>query len=148
MAKHLITGISLDELPLNFQHAIRVTRFLKVRYIWIDSLAIVQEPFGDFAREANLMHKVYRYSHCNIVAADSEDAYGGLFRDRTPHEILPVNYHGTNASHHLGTKTWTIVPADLWEKELLNSVIYYRAWVFQGKQSSSLLDMLAFARLS
>ncbi|CAN9377162.1 unnamed protein product [Alternaria alternata] len=82
MAKHLITGISLDELPLNFQHAIRVTRFLKVRYIWIDSLAIVQEPFGDFAREANLMHKVYRYSHCNIVAADSEDAYGGLFRDQ------------------------------------------------------------------
>ncbi|OAG17696.1 HET-domain-containing protein, partial [Alternaria alternata] len=133
MAKHLITGISLDELPLNFQHAIRVTRFLKVRYIWIDSLAIVQEPFGDFAREANLMHKVYRYSHCNIVAADSEDAYGGLFRDRTPHEILPVNYHGTNASHHLGTKTWTIVPADLWEKELLNSVIYYRAWVFQER---------------
>ncbi|CAN9336143.1 unnamed protein product [Alternaria alternata] len=94
MAKHLITGISLHELPLNFQHAIRVTRFLKVRYIWIDSLAILQEPFGDFAREANLMHKVYRYSHCNIVAADSEDAYGGLFRGRTPHEILPVKYHG------------------------------------------------------
>ncbi|CAN9404731.1 unnamed protein product [Alternaria alternata] len=133
MAKHLITGISLHELPLNFQHAIRVTRFLKVRYIWIDSLAIVQEPFGDFAREANLMHKVYRYSHCNIVAADSEDAYGGLFRGRTPHEILPVKYHGTNASHHLGTKTWTIVPADLWEKELLNSIIYYRAWVFQER---------------
>jgi hypothetical protein len=148
MAKHLITGISLDELPDNFRHAIQVTRFLKVRYIWIDSLAIVQEPFGDFAREANLMHKVYRYSHCNIVAADSKDAYGGLFRDRTPHEILPVRYHGTNASHHLGTRTWTIVPADLWEKELLNSIIYYRAWVFQGKQSSSLLDMFAAARLS
>ncbi|KAI4643078.1 hypothetical protein J4E93_007147 [Alternaria ventricosa] len=131
MAKHLITGISLDELPRNFQHAIHVTRFLKVRYIWIDSLAIVQEPFGDFVKEADLMHRVYRYSHCNIVAADSKDAHGGLFKTRKPHEILPATYQGTNALHDLGEKTWTIVPADLWEMELLGSVIYGRAWVFQ-----------------
>ncbi|KAI4686108.1 uncharacterized protein J4E88_003945 [Alternaria novae-zelandiae] len=133
MAKHLITGITLDELPRNFQHAIHVTRFLKVRYIWIDSLAIVQEPLGDFAKEADLMHRVYRYSHCNIVAADSKDAYGGLFRTRKPHEILPVTYQGTDARHHLGEKSWTIVPADLWEKELLSSIIYGRAWVFQER---------------
>jgi len=135
MAKHLITGITLDELPLNFQQAIQVTRFLKVRYIWIDSLAIVQEPFGDFAKEADLMHRVYRYSHCNIVAADSKDAHGGLFRERIPYEILPVEYQGTNARHHLGEKSWTIVPANLWDKELLSSPIYDRAWVFQGIQS-------------
>lgn len=147
MAKHLITGISLDELPLNFQQAIQVTRFLKVRYIWIDSLAIVQEPLGDFAREADLMHKVYRYSHCNIVAADSKDAHGGLFRGRKAHEILPVQYHSTNVSHHLGGKTWTIIPADLWEAELLNSHIYYRAWVFQGKQNPSVPDIAPAARL-
>ncbi|RMZ72069.1 arginase [Pyrenophora seminiperda CCB06] len=132
MAKHLITDINLDELPPNFKQAIQVIRFLKVRYIWIDSLAIVQDPFGDFAREADLMHKVYRYSHCNIVAAHSKHAYGGLFRRRIPHEILPVKYQGTNATHRLGEKTWTIVPADLWEKELLISPIYSRGWVFQA----------------
>jgi hypothetical protein len=142
MAKHLISGITLDELPPNFQQAIQVTRFLKVRYIWIDSLAIVQEPFGDFAREADLMHKVYRYSHCNIVAANSKDAYGGLFRTRVPHEILPAEYRGTNATHHLGEKTWTVVRADLWENELLNSAIYSRGWVFQGKRSP--LFLLSF----
>jgi hypothetical protein len=134
MAKHLISGISLDELPPNFQEAIQVTRFLKVRYIWIDSLAIVQEPSGDFAEEADLMHKVYRYSHCNIVAANSRDAYGGFFRSRVPHKILPAEYRGTNATHHLGEKTWKIVRADLWENELLSSAIYSRGWVFQGKQ--------------
>ncbi|KAI4607033.1 hypothetical protein J4E83_009788 [Alternaria metachromatica] len=133
MAKHLLTGITMNELPRNFQHAIHVTRFLKVRYIWIDSLAIVQAPFGDFAKEADLMHKVYRYSHCNIVAADSKDAHGGLFKTRNPHEILPVTYQGTNARHHLGKKSWTIVPADLWEQELLSSAIYSRAWVFQER---------------
>jgi len=146
MAKHLITGITLDELPRNFQHAIYVTRFLKVRYIWIDSLAIVQEPFGDFAKEADLMHRVYRYSHCNIVAADSKDAHSGLFRRRKPHEILPVEYKGTNAHHNLGDQAWTIVPADFWEKELLSSVIYGRAWVFQGKHNPSSLDTYLTAR--
>jgi hypothetical protein len=135
MAKHLITGIQLDELPPNFRQAIQVTRFLKVRYIWIDSLVIVQRPYGDFAEEADLMHKVYRYSYCNIVAADSEDGYGGLFRRREPHDILPVEYQGTGANHHLGERTWTVVSADLWEKELLSSFIYSRGWVFQGEQT-------------
>jgi hypothetical protein len=32
-----------------------------------------------------------------------------------------------------GTKTWRIVPEDLWEEELLGSSIYTRGWVFQGK---------------
>jgi hypothetical protein len=133
MAKHLIVGIELSELPPNFQQAIQVTRFLEIRYIWIDSLVIVQEPPGDFAKEANLMHKVYRYSYCNIVAADSEHADGGLFRQRTPDDVLPVEYRGAGANYHLGEKTWTIVPADLWEKELLSSAIYSRGWVFQGQ---------------
>jgi hypothetical protein len=138
MAKHLIAGIKLHELPPNFQQAIQVTRFLKVRYIWIDSLVIVQEPYGDFAKEADLMHKVYRQSYCNIVAADSMDGYGGLFRRREPHDILPVEYQGTGANHHLGERTWTVVPANLWEKELLSSDIYSRGWVFQGEQSLQL----------
>ncbi|KAF2808701.1 HET-domain-containing protein, partial [Mytilinidion resinicola] len=136
MAKHLLNGIKMSELPPNFQQAIEITRFLKIRYIWIDSLVIVQEPYGDFVKEGDLMHKVYRYSYCNIVAADSSDGYGGLFRKRDPHAVLPVEFRATEATYGLGKKAWTIVPADLWERELLNSFIYTRGWVFQERMLS------------
>lgn len=136
MAKHLLDGIKMSELPPNFQQAIEVTRFLNIRYIWIDSLVIVQEPFGDFEREGDLMHKVYRHSYCNIVAADSTDGYGGLFRDRDPDSVLPAQFR-SRANCRLGENKWTIVPADLWERELLSSFIYTRGWVFQGESKSS-----------
>jgi hypothetical protein len=47
------------------------------------------------------MHKVYRYSYCNAVAADSMHAYGGLFKRREPQDILPVEYSGTGANLNL-----------------------------------------------
>lgn len=40
-ARH--TGIRVDALPKTFQHAIAVTRALRIRYCWIDSLCIVQD---------------------------------------------------------------------------------------------------------
>lgn len=136
MAEHLLNGIKMSALPRNFQQAIAVTRFLKVRYIWIDSLTIVQEPFGDFLEEGVLMHKVYRNSYCNIVAADSDHRDGGLFRNRDADDILPVKFYGKGTNQGLGKKAWAIVPADMWEKELLNSFIYTRGWVFQGEYSA------------
>ncbi len=133
MAKHLLDGIRMSELTPNFRQAIEVTRFLKVRYIWIDSLAIIQAPPGDFERESVLMHKVYRHSFCNLVAADSMDGFGGLFRQRDPHAVVPVEFQGTGANHHFGKNAWKIVPTDMLEQELLNSFIYTRGWVFQGE---------------
>ncbi|KAK4207714.1 heterokaryon incompatibility protein-domain-containing protein [Rhypophila decipiens] len=79
-------GIAWAKLPRTFQQAIQVAReTLGVKYIWIDSLCIIQKDWvtgdeGDFATEGQLMHKVYRYSFCNIAAVDSADSTGGLFR--------------------------------------------------------------------
>jgi hypothetical protein len=125
-------GIKVTALSVNFQQAISVARFLGVRYIWIDSLCIIQGPLSDFKSEGQLMHKVYRYSYCNFAAADSEDSRGGLFRSRNPADILPGRFQGDGSSAMLGTATWRIVPENLWETELLNSSIYTRGWVFQG----------------
>jgi hypothetical protein len=126
-------GIKVSELSMNFQQAISVARTIGVRYIWIDSLCIIQGPHSDFHKEGQLMHKVYRHSYCNIAAADSEDSRGGLFRPRDPSSILPGKYQGNGSSAMLGTKPWRIVPEDLWQANLLESSIYTRGWVFQGE---------------
>jgi hypothetical protein len=130
----LVIGKRFDELSKNFQDAVRLTQFLGMRYIWIDSFCIVQDPPGvDFKKEGALMHKVYRNSYCNFVAAHANGGEGGLFRDRLPEDVLPVEYKGDGQNGLLGTKEWQIAPRDMWESELLGSFIYTRGWVFQGQ---------------
>jgi len=68
----MMTGIQWSELPLVFQEAITITRSLGIRYIWVDSLCIVQDSIKDWTREAGNMTNVYRNSFCNIAATSSE----------------------------------------------------------------------------
>lgn len=125
-------GVALEKLSLNHQQAIAVTRFLDVRYLWIDSLCIVQGEDGDFDVERDLMHQVYRNSYCNIAAADSRDGSGGLFRQREANQILSARYVASGESAMFRPGVWRIVPEDLWDTQLLGAALYSRAWVFQG----------------
>ncbi|KAF1968019.1 HET-domain-containing protein, partial [Bimuria novae-zelandiae CBS 107.79] len=125
-------GVRITELTPNFLQAITVARFLGMRYIWIDSLCIMACSGGDFSTEGQLMHQIYRYSYCNIVAADSEDSQGGLFRKRDPESIMPVSIEA-DGSGKLGRGTWMVLKDDLWNKDLLATKIYTRGWVFQER---------------
>lgn len=132
-------GIGIEELSLNFEHAVRVTRQLGVRYIWIDSLCIVQEKGGDFHIEGTKMHQIYRNSHCNIAAADAEDSSCGLFRQRTEQDIVPATFQSDSSSQFFEQPgTWVVLPGQLWASQLLQNTLYTRAWVFQGKLSNTL----------
>lgn len=66
------------ELPRTFQDAIEITRKLGYRYLWIDSLCIVQDDEQDWAHEAGLMAKVYSHSSCTLSALSSKDSSEGL----------------------------------------------------------------------
>ncbi|KZM24591.1 hypothetical protein ST47_g4332 [Ascochyta rabiei] len=119
--------LSSDLRNRNFDEAIQVAKHLGVRYIWIDSLCICQAGKKmDFSSEGQYMHLVYQHSLCNIVVADSENGDGGLFRLRPPKSLL-----GTSMK-----QSWVILEKDLWDKELLQSPIYKRGWVFQERMLS------------
>lgn len=110
----------------NFKEAIEVAQHIGMKYIWIDSLCICQDgKDADFREEGQYMHLVYQNSYCNIVAADSVDGGGGLFRDR-PGNLLS----GMNVD-----EPWVVLDKELWAKDLLQSPIYTRGWVFQGKET-------------
>lgn len=130
-------GIALTRLSKNFQEAIDVARFLDIKYMWIDSLCIIQGDGGDFNAEGDLMDKVYRNSYCNIAAADSRDSRGGLFRDRKADHILPTRYMAGRKSTMFGHEAWRIFPENLWDTQLLHMALYGRAWVFQGTSKTA-----------
>ncbi|KAG4280522.1 heterokaryon incompatibility protein [Fusarium proliferatum] len=52
--------IPWDILPQGYQDAIELTRKLGIRYIWIDSLCIVQDDEDDWRQQASLMAQIFR----------------------------------------------------------------------------------------
>ncbi len=73
-------GIQWERLTKTFQEAIIFTRKLGIRFLWIDSLCIVQDDKDDWARESGMMADIYENATLTLAAASSIDSYGGLFR--------------------------------------------------------------------
>jgi hypothetical protein len=79
-------GMPISVLSRTFQEAVTITRRLGVRYLWIDSLCIVQSGDGgrDWTVEAPTMDQVYMHSFCNIAADFATAPDVALFFDRSP----------------------------------------------------------------
>lgn len=77
-------GIMFSELNRTFQDAVLVTRALGLRYLWIDSLCIIQDSDADWQRESSLMGSIYSGGVINIVADAAEDGDQGFLSKRSP----------------------------------------------------------------
>jgi hypothetical protein len=86
-------GISISELPNTFQDAVAMSRKLGVRYLWIDSLCIIQDSPSDWATESSKMHKVYSNATLVLAATRSQDSTHGLFHTRSPSERVVKDFY-------------------------------------------------------
>lgn len=77
------TDIPMDALPQTLHDAILWTRQIGERYIWIDSMCIIQDSNEDWQREASRMASIYGSATATVVAASSS-VYGGLTDRRNP----------------------------------------------------------------
>lgn len=71
----------METLPPTFRDAVRVTRALGHRYLWIDSLCILQDSFDDWDIESSRMRDYYKNAILTIAADDTEGDHDG-FLDR------------------------------------------------------------------
>lgn len=67
-----------EELSKAFREAIHVTLKLGFRYIWIDSLCIIQDDSSDWAVEAATICDVYQYAALNCNSSCSKRRCGML----------------------------------------------------------------------
>ncbi|KAF4622768.1 hypothetical protein G7Y89_g14259 [Cudoniella acicularis] len=72
----------VEELPKNFRNAIEITRWLGYRYLWIDSLCILQDSHEDWVREATQMANVYKHAVVTIAAESAMSSETGILRER------------------------------------------------------------------
>ncbi|KAH6643243.1 heterokaryon incompatibility protein-domain-containing protein [Boeremia exigua] len=76
IAQHL-QRIHFFDLPLTFKDAVEVTRRLGLRYLWIDSLCIVQGDAKEWALEVSKMASVYGNALVTLCALSSVDSKSG-----------------------------------------------------------------------
>jgi hypothetical protein len=81
--------ISMDALPKTFRHAMIITRKLGLRYLWIDTLCIVQDDPSDWKREASNMAHIFSNSLLTIAAAADNCYDHGIFRKRARQRNRP-----------------------------------------------------------
>lgn len=79
------------ELPANFRDAITITRRLGFRYLWIDSLCIIQDSREDWAQESRKMGLVYRNATVTVSAMASKGSEHGIIpRDLQTEPTFPL----------------------------------------------------------
>ncbi|KAH0437150.1 heterokaryon incompatibility protein [Colletotrichum camelliae] len=109
-----------------------VTTQLGIRYIWIDSLCIVQDDAQDWAGEASRMASVYANAHLTISAMEATDGHQGLFINTGSEPILRRSVHEIKLpglQYPIYVRS-TEGPDPL---KLTNMPLLHRGWAFQER---------------
>ncbi|KAK3934992.1 heterokaryon incompatibility protein-domain-containing protein [Diplogelasinospora grovesii] len=77
-------SIPLANMPLTFQHAVITARELGIKYLWIDSLCIIQGSSSDWEVECAKMASIFRRSVVTIYGPAATDSDSGFIHPRTP----------------------------------------------------------------
>lgn len=88
LQEHL-AGISVLELPATIQDAIKLCQSLEIKYLWIDSLCIVQDDSEDWHHEAAEMASIYGRSALTITTPQNNHCYEGFDAIETTLQEIP-----------------------------------------------------------
>ncbi|KAF7505106.1 hypothetical protein GJ744_001246 [Endocarpon pusillum] len=85
-------GIPISALSQSLQDAIKITRKIGLRYLWIDALCIVQQEHGleDFLVESSKMGEYYSNAYLTLGAGSAADSQDGFLTLREPPAARPV----------------------------------------------------------
>ncbi|KIL88236.1 tol protein [Fusarium avenaceum] len=96
--------IAVKDLPQTYQDAIRITRHLGIRFLWIDSLCICQDDLDDWTRESAAMQQVYAGAYLSIAADNAPSSTHGFLK-RQDRMYVPVDLKVVNDSSDLDSTT-------------------------------------------
>ena len=124
-------NISVDAYPRHFRDIMSLTRRLGFKYIWIDSLCIIQDSREDWSKQATLMHRIYSNGTLNFALLEDfahQEPPGQAYSNA---EVLGCNLKilGDGESHR---------EVICWKPEnfdyvLQTSRLYSRGWTFQER---------------
>ncbi|KAK3380623.1 heterokaryon incompatibility protein-domain-containing protein [Lasiosphaeria ovina] len=130
-------GIFVHELSTNFQHAIQMTRQLGYRYLWIDSVCIIQDDANDWAVESAKMAQVYTRASLTLAAANSAAAGDGFLNPRPTRRAVTISHRSTAGvivGHvTIGEQTSQEIYRDGFRYDVNGGPLALRGWTLQER---------------
>ncbi|KAF2470809.1 HET-domain-containing protein [Lindgomyces ingoldianus] len=129
--KELRAGFFVSRLPRTFQEAILVANQLGVRYLWIDSLCILQDSHSDWSHESELMSRVYGNSYVTIYASAAPNSDAGFLRCRPRDRRVRTKL--CRVPDSLDRWIWIQWPGgeQVWNLDESAGPLWSRGWAFQ-----------------
>jgi len=87
-----IRQIPMTSMPPTFRDAVIISRHLGIRYLWIDSLCIVQDSVEDWGHNCANMGAIYAGSFLTINESGAKNSQGGLFNDQTKSDVVSCSF--------------------------------------------------------
>jgi hypothetical protein len=135
--KERLLAIQVSSLPMVFTDAISLTRKLGLRYIWIDSLCIIQDSIADWDIESAKMASIYEQAYLTIAASSSPSCDKAFLLERNGSlaidcldDIAQPSIVKARQIPEVGIHDRSLVPRDPWDQ---------RAWTLQEKLLSARL---------
>jgi hypothetical protein len=129
--------LTLSSLPKTFQDAITITREMGLKYLWIDSLCIIQDSEEDWKRESRRMGDYYWYAYFNIAASDASDPTKGCFRARNPASAkgckVDISFPGKLCEQVTTAHLIPLINDDCDWRSKVNSCLDPRGWILQER---------------
>ncbi len=143
----------MEDLSTTFRDAVTIAREMNVRYLWIDSMCIIQNDTKDWEQESVKMGSYYSNALFNIAAVSASDGSGGCFSKHNSHETTPCPM--TIKVPAQGQNIWTgfLRSITSWDKAIQVSgfqrpPLWQRAWVLQERLLSNRLLMFSDMQMS
>jgi hypothetical protein len=119
-------SIGFHLLPRTFQDAILVTRAVGLKYLWIDSLCIIQDDAADWEAEAARMGDVFSAAWCTIAASAAKSSTEGFLHPRPARPCLTIP--GAE-----GEGLYACPAIDDFHRHVEQSTLNSRGWVLQER---------------
>ncbi|KAK8079468.1 hypothetical protein PG997_007286, partial [Apiospora hydei] len=119
-------GFKLSELPRTLRDAINVTKALRVPYLWVDSICIIQDDKEDWERESKRMEDVYASAYCTIAATAASNSTAGFLAGKETNQSLYVK-------DDQGKTIYVSTNVADFDKDVEKARLNGRAWVMQER---------------
>ncbi|CAG7556496.1 unnamed protein product [Fusarium equiseti] len=125
-------SISILDWPQIYIDALYIARQMEVRFIWIDSLCIVQDDERDWEKQAAQMDAIYTNGVLNLAGSEGNRCPGLTMR-RNPLRVSPCSLTSHGSPSDKTEAHWLCFRPDDFEKSVNESPLYERGWTFQER---------------
>jgi Heterokaryon incompatibility protein (HET) len=124
------------DLPPLYRDAVEITRRLRYRYLWIDSLCILQDSIPDWRSESAEMGAIYRNAVLNISADASPDPDCGIFESANSKRGPAVPLLSLACRSSTGQTEGSVDIHSMLKRTQNENPLHERAWVVQENMFS------------